>query len=119
MSLNSTCPVTRALSAVGGRWKLAIVGAALDGVTRFAGFRESLGIAPETLADDLDYLVGYGVLARAPGEPDEYRLTEAGHSLRLLVAATSQWDAPGARPLRVAFADDSGREVPLGDIATA
>jgi DNA-binding HxlR family transcriptional regulator len=38
----------------------------MDGVTRFAQFRDALGIAPDILTDRLTTLVDYGVMNRAP-----------------------------------------------------
>jgi DNA-binding HxlR family transcriptional regulator len=39
---------------------------ALSGATRFAQFRDALGVAPDVLTDRLSTLVDYGVLAREP-----------------------------------------------------
>jgi DNA-binding HxlR family transcriptional regulator len=95
--LDSPCSIARTLSVVGERWTFLILRDAFIGVTRFADFRASLGIAPDVLADRLARLVEHGVLARGdyqePGRRvrQEYRLTPAGQDLKVVMAGLQQW----------------------------
>jgi DNA-binding HxlR family transcriptional regulator len=135
---NALCTVSRTVDILGPRWNFQILREALAGVTRFADFREMLGVSPDVLSARLNALVEAGVFERrkyhAPGERarDEYVLTPAGRELDVVIAALRDWGdkhAPSefgpitARrrrsddaPVRVAFVDDSGREVPSEDV---
>jgi DNA-binding HxlR family transcriptional regulator len=132
--LDSPCSIARTLAVVGERWTFLILRDAFIGVTRFADFRASLGIAPDVLADRLTRLTEYGVLAREdyrePGRRvrQEYRLTPAGQDLKVVLAGLQQWGdqyLPRAggptvlrrshrdgRPLHVGFIDDCDRAIP-------
>ena len=85
--------VARAADLLGRRWMLAIVWAAAEeGAVRFNEFKMALeGIPPRTLAQRLVELEEAGVLERrvldARPPRVEYRLTEAGRKLRVLVEA--------------------------------
>jgi DNA-binding HxlR family transcriptional regulator len=85
--------VARAADLLGRRWMIAIVWAAAEeGAVRFNEFKMSLeGIPPRTLAQRLTELEEAGVLERrvldARPPRVEYRLTEAGRKLRVLVEA--------------------------------
>jgi DNA-binding HxlR family transcriptional regulator len=85
--------VARAADLLGRRWMLAIVWAAAEeGAVRFNEFKQALeGIPPRTLAQRLAELEEAGVLERrvldARPPRVEYRLTEAGRKLRVLVDA--------------------------------
>ncbi|AHH95289.1 helix-turn-helix domain-containing protein [Kutzneria viridogrisea] len=136
--LDSSCPVARSLGVLGERWTLLILREAISGTTRFAGFRDALGVAPDVLTDRLATLVEYGVLTREPyQEPGsrqrfDYHLTEAGRELHITLAALWQWGdkhlpmsgvpkverhaRETGRPLHVAFVDDRGREVGLDSV---
>ena len=134
-----TCSIARALEVVGDRWTLLILReAALHDVTRFADFRDRLGIAPDILTNRLGILVDGGVMERKPyREPGartrySYHLTPAGEKVRLVLAALQQWgdetrppaSGPSAlrrsadedRPVRVAFVDDTDAVVPAGRV---
>ena len=130
---NPRCSIARSLEVLGDRWTLLVVREAFWGRTRFAEFRERLGVAPDVLTDRLTKLVDGGVFERrayrAEGEREreEYVLTGEGRALMPVLAALAQWgdefrptgfgpaaeyrDAGSGRPLRVAFVDDRGREV--------
>jgi DNA-binding HxlR family transcriptional regulator len=135
--MHSACSIARSLEVLGEKWTLLLIREALAGVTRFAGFRAGLGIAPDILAARLGTLVDAGVLERVPyREPGsrqrhEYHLTPAGRELRVVLGALQQWgdthrppaDGPGAvrraedgRALGVAFVDERGSAVPLDDV---
>ena len=86
--------VARAADLLGRRWMLAILWAsAEEGAVRFNEFKQALeGIPPRTLAQRLAELEEAGVLERrvlADSRPPrvEYRLTDAGRKLRVLVDA--------------------------------
>jgi DNA-binding HxlR family transcriptional regulator len=85
--------VARAADLLGRRWMIAIVWAAAEeGAVRFNEFKMALeGIPPRTLAQRLSELEDAGVLERrvVDARPPrvEYRLTDAGRKLRVLVEA--------------------------------
>jgi DNA-binding HxlR family transcriptional regulator len=138
MTKDLTCSIARSLSVLGERWTFLILREALSGATRFAQFRDALGVAPDVLTDRLSTLVSYGVLTREPyQEPGSrsrfaYHLTPAGRELRVVLGSLQQWGdehmpLPGGptvvrherdtgRPLHVGFIDDDGREVRNGDV---
>jgi DNA-binding HxlR family transcriptional regulator len=136
---DQNCSIAGALELVGERWTLLILREAFLGATRFAEFRDRLGIAPDVLSDRLSTLTEYGILRREPyQEPGErsrfaYRLTPAGQELLVILGAVQQWadehlphpDGPsmlrrrrgtGGAPLHVGYIDDDGREVTLPDV---
>jgi len=136
---DSRCSIARTLGVLGERWTFLILREAFLGATRFAEFRDRLGIAPDVLSDRLGTLTEYGVLRREPyREPGErsrfaYRLTPAGQELQVILGALQQWgdehlphpDGPsmlrrrggaGGAPLHVGYIDDDGREVTLPDV---
>ncbi|MCW2655093.1 MAG: transcriptional regulator [Mycobacterium sp.] len=138
--IDPNCSIARSLGVLGERWTFLILREAMDGVTRFAEFRDALGIAPDVLADRLTTLVEYGVMSRAPyQEPGSrtrfaYKLTPAGEELHVALGSLQQWgdahlpraDGPTIerrarktnRPVHVGFIDDRGREVAANDVAT-
>ena len=136
---DSRCSIARTLGVLGERWTFLILRESFLGATRFAEFRDRLGIAPDVLSDRLGTLTEYGVLRREPyREPGErsrfaYRLTPAGQELQVILGALQQWgdehlphpDGPsmlrrrggsGGAPLHVGYIDDDGREVTLPDV---
>jgi len=135
--MGNTCSIARSLEVLGEKWTFLVIRDALAGVTRFADFRASLGIAPDILTSRLGTLVAAGVLEKVPyQEPGsrqrhEYHLTAAGQDLRVVLGALQQWGdthrpgdegpavvrrSTGGRPLAVAFVDDRDRPVPLDDV---
>lgn len=63
---DTTCSIARSLGVLGERWTFLILREAFLGATRFAEFRDRLGVAPDVLSDRLGTLVAAGVLAREP-----------------------------------------------------
>jgi DNA-binding HxlR family transcriptional regulator len=136
---DSSCSIARSLGVLGERWTFLILRDAFLGVTRFAQFRDDLGVAPDVLSDRLTTLVEYGIMEREPyKEPGArgrfaYRLTPAGQELQVVLSALQQWgdehlpfvDGPSMlrrvrgtdRPVHVGFVDERGREVEAGDVA--
>ncbi len=90
-----TCPIARSLERVGEWWSILILRDALAGVTRFDGFQESLGIAPNMLARRLNALVEAGLLERrrySERPPrDDYLLTERGRDFRPVLVTLLAW----------------------------
>jgi DNA-binding HxlR family transcriptional regulator len=137
--LEASCSITRSLGVLGERWTFVILREAFDGTSRFADFRENLGIATNVLGDRLATLVEYGVMYREPyQEPGSrtryaYFLTPAGRELHVVLGSLQQWgdknlpwhDGPtikrrvrqSRRSVHVAFVDDQGNEVPADDVA--
>ena len=135
----STCSIARSLGVLGERWTFLILREAFLGATRFAEFRDQLGVAPDVLSERLATLVEYGVMAREPyREPGSrsrsaYRLTPAGRELQVILGALQQWgdehlprpEGPSmlrrvrgtGRPVHVGFVDERGREVQPADVA--
>jgi DNA-binding HxlR family transcriptional regulator len=135
----SSCSIERSLGILGERWTFMILREAFLGATRFAEFRDRLGVAPDVLSDRLATLVEYGVMEREPyREPGArsrfaYRLTSAGRELAVVLSALQQWgdeylpcaEGPSMlrrvrgtdRPVHVGYVDDRGREVEPADVA--
>jgi DNA-binding HxlR family transcriptional regulator len=135
----SSCSIARSLGVLGERWTFLILREAFLGATKFAEFRDRLGIAPDVLSDRLSTLVQYGVMERDPyQEPGArsrlaYRLTPAGRELQVVLSALQQWgDAYLPRPegpsmlrrvrgtdlpVHVGYVNDEGNEVTLADVA--
>jgi DNA-binding HxlR family transcriptional regulator len=133
------CSIARSLEIIGQKWSILILREAiLRGRTRFADFREALGVAPDVLTDRLARLVDAGVLRRQPYQEEgerqrvEYVLTEAGEALKPVLAAISAWGdeyapsgyGPAAlyakkgtgEPVRLAFLDGRGNELPAHEV---
>ena len=92
----SGCPLTAALAAVGGKWKLIIVYWLAQSPKHFAALRREMpGISQKVLTQQLRELVGDGIVQRQPkGEipsPVEYSLTDYGQSLLPLVEGIRLW----------------------------
>ena len=135
----SICSVARSLGVLGERWTFLILREAFLGATKFAEFRDRLGVAPDVLSDRLSTLVEYGVMEREPyQEPGArprfaYRLTPAGTELQVVLSALQQWgdrylpppEGPSMLrrirgtdlPVHVGYVDDQGNEVAPADVA--
>ncbi|HEX4247024.1 MAG TPA: helix-turn-helix domain-containing protein [Pseudonocardia sp.] len=138
--LESSCSIARSLGVLGERWTFLVLREALTGTTRFARFREVLGVAPDVLAARLATLVDYGVLHRVPYQEagsrprDEYVLTDAGRALHVTLGALQQWGdrylpwpagptierraKETGRPVHVGYIDDLGHEIAADDVDT-
>ncbi len=96
------CPVTQAMSAIGGKWKLFIVYHLMDGTRRFSELRRLMpDVTQQMLTAQLRELEAEGVVARKvyPVVPPrvEYSLTPLGQDLRAVTDALSDWGARLAR----------------------
>jgi DNA-binding HxlR family transcriptional regulator len=91
----AACPVARSLDAIGDWWSLLIIRDALDGISRFGQFQESLGISRCTLTVRLKNLVSLGILGMAPlaehSAHREYYLTQKGRDLFSIIVSLRQW----------------------------
>ncbi len=89
------CSVAQTLEVVGEWWTMLIVRDCFLGVRRFDEFQRRLGIARNVLSDRLEHLVAHGILDRVPyqsGPPRyEYRLSERGRDLWLVLNALREW----------------------------
>jgi DNA-binding HxlR family transcriptional regulator len=134
-----SCSIERALGVLGERWTFLILREAFFGVTRFADFRDRLGVAPDVLTDRLATLVEYGVMDRVPyQEPGTrsrfgYQLTAAGRELQVVLSSLQQWgdqhlprdEGPSMlrrvagtdRPVHVGYIDPDGQEVSADGVA--
>ena len=93
--VTASCPIARTLDVIGDWWSLLIVRDAFLGKRRFSEFQKSLGLAKNILCVRLQKLVSHGVLTTGPASDgsayQEYRLTEKGRSLYLVLVALRQW----------------------------
>jgi DNA-binding HxlR family transcriptional regulator len=91
----SHCPIARTLAVIGDWWSLLIIRDAFLGKRRFNEFHKSLGLAKNILCVRLQKLVSHGVLMTTPTADEspykEYRLTEKGRSLYIVLVALRQW----------------------------
>jgi DNA-binding HxlR family transcriptional regulator len=107
------CSIAQCLEVVGEWWSLLIVRDAFLGVRRFDDFQARLGISRNILNQRLSHLVDAGVLQRVPYQDhpprSEYRLTDKGRDLWLVLTAMRQWGdrwaAPDGPPLRMRHKD--------------
>jgi DNA-binding HxlR family transcriptional regulator len=90
------CPLTAAMAAVGGKWKLVIVYWLSQSPLHFAALQGRLeGISHKVLTQQLRELVADGILRREEtgGVPSPvfYSLTDYGSSLRPLLEQLLLW----------------------------
>jgi DNA-binding HxlR family transcriptional regulator len=92
----SGCPLTAALAAIGGKWKMIIVYWLAESPKHFAALRRDMpSISQKVLTEQLRELVSDGLVQRQPKgatpSPVEYSLTEYGLSVMPLVEKTRLW----------------------------
>lgn len=108
------CPAARALESVGDWWSILILRDALQGLTRFDEFQQSLGVAPNILSRRLKHLTNEGLFERrlyASHPPrHDYVLTAKGRDFYPVAVALFAW---GNRHL-----PPEGIAMRLGDRAT-
>ena len=90
------CPLTAALAAIGGKWKLIIVYFLAESPKHFAALRQVMpGISQKVLTQQLRELVNDGIVHRQPTGAIparvEYSLTEYGQSVLPLVEEVRLW----------------------------
>ena len=92
----SGCPLTAALAAIGGKWKLIIVYWLAESPKHFAALRQLMpGISQKVLTQQLRELANDDVVHRDPKgaipAPVEYSLTDYGRTLLPLVESVRGW----------------------------
>ena len=90
------CPLTAALAAIGGKWKLIIVYFLAESPKHFAALRKVMpSISQKVLTQQLRELMSDGIVNREPqGEVPAtvtYSLTDYGQSLMPLVEEIRIW----------------------------
>ena len=96
MCEDGTCPVSRAVAVLDGKWTMLVIRDLLGGTRRFGELRSSLaGISPKTLTDRLRDLEATGLVRRTlyPEIPPrvEYELTERGLALAPVLGALAEF----------------------------
>jgi DNA-binding HxlR family transcriptional regulator len=96
------CSIAQCLEVVGEWWSLLILRDVFLGIRRFDDIQARLGISRNVLNQRLSRLVDLGVLERVPYQDHppryEYRLTDKGRDLRLVITAMRQWGDKWAAP---------------------
>src|SRR4026207_1776895 len=92
----SGCPLTAALAALGGKWKLIILYWLAESPKHFAALRREMSsISQKVLTQQLRELVNDGLVHREPKgavpAPVEYSLTDYGRSVLPLVESVRVW----------------------------
>lgn len=90
------CPLTAALAAIGGKWKLIIIYWLAESPKHFAALRKAMpGISQKVLTQQLRELVNDGIVNREPKgavpAPVEYSLSDYGRSVLPLVEGVRVW----------------------------
>jgi len=89
------CPLTAALAAIGGKWKMIIVYFLAESPKHFAALRKSIGISQKVLAQQLSELIKDGIVNRDEQGPIParvvYSLTDYGRSVLPLVEEVRLW----------------------------
>ena len=90
------CPLTAALAAIGGKWKMIIVYWLAESPKHFAALRRAMpGISQKVLTEQLRELMSDGIVGREPKgaipSPVEYSLTDYGRSVLPLVEDVRLW----------------------------
>jgi DNA-binding HxlR family transcriptional regulator len=90
------CPLTAALAAIGGKWKLIIVYWLAESPKHFAALRKAMpGISQKVLTQQLRELMSDGLVNREPKgsvpAPVVYSLSDYGRSVLPLVEDARRW----------------------------
>jgi DNA-binding HxlR family transcriptional regulator len=90
------CPLTAALTAIGGKWKMIIVYFLAESPKHFAGLKWAMpSISQKVLTQQLRELVNDGIVNREPTgpipAPVQYSLTDYGRSVLPLVEEVRLW----------------------------
>jgi DNA-binding HxlR family transcriptional regulator len=92
----SDCPLTAALAAMSGKWKMIIIYWLAESPRHFAGLRQVMpSISQKVLTEQLRELVADDIVSReetgAAPEPVVYSLTDYGRSLLPIVENVRTW----------------------------
>jgi DNA-binding HxlR family transcriptional regulator len=90
------CPLTAALAAIGGKWKLIILYWLAESPKHFAALRQAMpGISQKVLTPQLRELMSDEIVHRQPKgafpAPVEYSLSDYGRSVLPLVEDVRLW----------------------------
>ena len=90
------CPVSEAMSVIGGKWKIPIIFNLSQGAHRFGELRKALGtVTQQMLSKQLKELEAYNLVDRKvyPEVPPrvEYSLTERGLSVLPVIHTIHNW----------------------------
>ena len=90
------CPLTAALAAIGGKWKLIIVYWLAESPKHFSRLRKVIpGISQKVLTQQLRELISDGIVQRKPTgaipAPVEYSVTDYGRSVFPLLEDVRLW----------------------------
>jgi DNA-binding HxlR family transcriptional regulator len=90
------CPLTAALAAIGGKWKMIIVYWLAESPKHFAALRKAMpGISQKVLTEQLRELMNDGLVNREPKgavpAPVEYSLSDYGRSILPLIEDVRVW----------------------------
>ena len=90
------CPVTRAMSIFGGKWKPIILNCIGDGSLRFGKLNQLMpAISNKVLSNELKELEGLGLIERKESKGDatkiEYSLSDSGKSLMPVLYEIASW----------------------------
>jgi DNA-binding HxlR family transcriptional regulator len=90
------CPLTAALAAIGGKWKLIIIYFLAESPKHFAALRRAMpSISQKVLTQQLRELMNDGLVRREPKgavpAPVVYSLTDYGYSVLPLVENVRVW----------------------------
>jgi DNA-binding HxlR family transcriptional regulator len=90
-----SCSVARTLDVIGEWWTPLILRDVAVGISRFDAIQRNLGISRKVLSQRLTHLLEHGVLEREPYQENpvryDYRLTEKGAELALVLLAMQAW----------------------------
>ncbi len=90
-----SCSVARTLDVIGEWWTPLIVRDLSLGISRFDAIQRDLGISRKVLTERLGRLVDHGVVERVAYQQNppryDYRLTEKGIELALVLVALKTW----------------------------
>ncbi len=105
----SNCPLTAALAAVGGKWKLIIIYSLAERPYHFAAIREFLpDVSHKVLTEQLRELIADGIVERtATGPvpaPVMYSITEYGRTVLPLVDHARRWGSGHIERYRSSYA---------------
>lgn len=89
------CPIARTLDVVGEWWTPLVVRDLAVGISRFDALQENLGVSRKVLSQRLATLREHGIVERVPYQDNpvryDYRLTEKGAELAMVLAAMHTW----------------------------
>lgn len=127
-ALESPCGIMRTVGVLRDPWTFLILRSSFLGQRTFAEFRDTLGIATDTLTTRLNVLIEHGIFERTPyqvaGQRTRYAYhrTEAGQELLKVLIALQEWGdkylPSGQPPPFVAARRDSGNRIGISLIDT-